>query len=140
MINEQDYPTLFGTTTVTWAPIDVCFSLVSGEIDPTLIARAYVVPFIGDACVVIGFDTAATGGQREEASSRARPSSKPWIGSFGRKPARDCAATPRLDSCAAMPTVRRTDPTCPTCMAMAMWSWLARRRSQQVESPSSRSK
>jgi len=57
VINEQDYPTLFGTTEVAWAPIDVHFLLLTGEIDPTLVARVYVVPFVGDACVVVGFDT-----------------------------------------------------------------------------------
>jgi len=57
VIDKRDYPTLFGTTEVTWAPIDVRFLLLTGEIDPALVARIYVVPFIGDACVVVGFDT-----------------------------------------------------------------------------------
>ncbi len=58
MIDKRDYPTLFGTTEVDWAPIDVRFSLLNGEVDPTLVARVYIVPFVGDSCVVVGFDTA----------------------------------------------------------------------------------
>jgi hypothetical protein len=39
LIDERDYPTLFGTTKVTWAPIDVRFLPLTGEINPALIAR-----------------------------------------------------------------------------------------------------
>jgi 8-oxo-dGTP diphosphatase len=57
VIDQRDYPTLFGRTEVTWAPIDARFSLLTGEIDIALPARVYIVPFIGDNCVVVGFDT-----------------------------------------------------------------------------------
>jgi 8-oxo-dGTP diphosphatase len=55
MVEERDYPALFGTTQATWAPIDLRFILLTGEVDPGRIARVYVVPFVGDACVVVGF-------------------------------------------------------------------------------------
>jgi 8-oxo-dGTP diphosphatase len=57
VIDEGDYPTLFGTTKVAGAPIDVRFSLLTDDLDPSMVARVYVVPFVGDACVVVGFDT-----------------------------------------------------------------------------------
>jgi 8-oxo-dGTP pyrophosphatase MutT (NUDIX family) len=57
VIDERDYPALFGTTEVAGLPIDVRFSLLTGELDASMVARVYVVPFIGDACVVVGFDT-----------------------------------------------------------------------------------
>jgi ADP-ribose pyrophosphatase YjhB (NUDIX family) len=47
---------LFGTTQATWAPIDLRFQLLTGEVDHARIARVYVVPFIGAACVVVGFE------------------------------------------------------------------------------------
>jgi len=56
MADEVDYPVLFGTTEATWAPIDLRFELLTGEVDPDRVARVYVVPFIGEACVVIGFE------------------------------------------------------------------------------------
>jgi|Tabmets5t2r1_1033131.scaffolds.fasta_scaffold12947_3 8-oxo-dGTP diphosphatase len=56
MADEVDYPALFGTTQATWAPIDLRFELLTGEGDPDRIARVYVVPFIGAACVVVGFE------------------------------------------------------------------------------------
>jgi 8-oxo-dGTP diphosphatase len=52
---ERDYPVLFGTTRVTWAPIDVQFKLLAREVDDRLVARVYVVPFVRDQCVVVGF-------------------------------------------------------------------------------------
>jgi 8-oxo-dGTP diphosphatase len=56
MVDEAAYPVLFGTTQATWAPIDLRFELLTGEVDPGRIARVYVVPFIGAACVVVGFE------------------------------------------------------------------------------------
>jgi 8-oxo-dGTP diphosphatase len=56
MVEEADYPVLFGTTQATWAPIDLRFQLLTGEVDPRRIARVYVVPFVGAACVVVGFE------------------------------------------------------------------------------------
>jgi 8-oxo-dGTP diphosphatase len=55
MVDEFDYPVLFGTTQATWAPIDMRFQLLTGAFDPGRLARVYVVPFVGDACVVVGF-------------------------------------------------------------------------------------
>ena len=56
MVDQAAYPVLFGTTQASWAPIDLRFELLTGEPDPSRIARVYVVPFIGAACVVVGFE------------------------------------------------------------------------------------
>jgi ADP-ribose pyrophosphatase YjhB (NUDIX family) len=55
VVDELDYPVLFSTTQATWAPIDLRFELLTGEVDPGRVARVYIVPFVGDACVVVGF-------------------------------------------------------------------------------------
>lgn len=55
MIDQRDYPVLFRRTEMTWAPIKARFALLGGEIDLGLVARVYVVPFIGEDCVVVGF-------------------------------------------------------------------------------------
>jgi 8-oxo-dGTP diphosphatase len=52
-----DYPALFGKTEMSWAPIETRFELLDREPDLRLLARVYVVPFVGDDCVVIGFGT-----------------------------------------------------------------------------------
>ena len=72
MVDEAAYPVLFGTTQASWAPIDLRFELLAGEADPGRIARVYVVPFVGDACVVVGFqhgDWGPVGGGREPGES-----------------------------------------------------------------------
>ena len=72
MIDATAYPVLFGTTQASWAPIDLRFELLTGEPDPGRIARVYVVPFIGAACVVVGFehgDWGPVGGGREPGES-----------------------------------------------------------------------
>jgi 8-oxo-dGTP diphosphatase len=72
MVDEAAYPVLFGTTQAAWAPIDLRFELLTGEADASRIARVYVVPFIGDACVVVGFehgDWGPAGGGREPGES-----------------------------------------------------------------------
>jgi 8-oxo-dGTP pyrophosphatase MutT (NUDIX family) len=56
MVDEAAFPVLFGTTQATWALIDLRFQLLTGEVDPDRVARVYVVPFIGAACVVLGFE------------------------------------------------------------------------------------
>jgi hypothetical protein len=56
MVDEALIPSLFGTTQASWAPIDMRFELLTGEVDPRRIARVYVVPFVGAACVVVGFE------------------------------------------------------------------------------------
>jgi 8-oxo-dGTP diphosphatase len=56
MVDEAAFPVLFGTTQATWAPIDLRFQFLTGEVDPDRVARVYVVPFIGAACVVLGFE------------------------------------------------------------------------------------
>lgn len=56
MVDEAAYPVLFGAAQATWAPIDLRFELLTGEVDPARIARVYVVPFVGEACVVVGFE------------------------------------------------------------------------------------
>jgi hypothetical protein len=84
VVDELDYPVLFGTTQATWAPIDLRFELLTGEVDLDRVARVYIVPFVGDACVVVGFrhgDWGAAGG----ASSRGRPSRRRWRASWQRR-------------------------------------------------------
>lgn len=56
MLDEAGYPVLFGTTQASWGPIDLRFQLLTGEVDPGRVARVHVVPFIGAACVVVGFE------------------------------------------------------------------------------------
>ena len=56
MVDRTAYPVLFGTTQAHWGPIDLRFELLTSEPDPGRIARVYVVPFIGTACVVLGFE------------------------------------------------------------------------------------
>jgi 8-oxo-dGTP pyrophosphatase MutT (NUDIX family) len=55
VLDGLDHPVLFGTTQATWAPIDLRFELLGGEVDLDRVARVYVVSFVGDACVVVGF-------------------------------------------------------------------------------------
>jgi 8-oxo-dGTP diphosphatase len=72
MVDQAAYPVLFGTTRASWAPIDVRFELLTGQADPHRVARVYVVPFIGAACVVVGFehgDWGPVGGGREPGES-----------------------------------------------------------------------
>jgi 8-oxo-dGTP pyrophosphatase MutT (NUDIX family) len=73
VVDELDYPVLFGTTQATWAPIDLRFELLlTGKVDLKRVARVYIVPFVGDACVVIGFqhgDWGPAGGGREPGES-----------------------------------------------------------------------
>ena len=72
MFDGRDYPVLFGTTQATWAPIDLRFELLTGEVDSDRVAHVYIVPFIGDACVVVGFqhgDWGPAGGGREPGES-----------------------------------------------------------------------
>jgi hypothetical protein len=72
MVEQTLYPVLFGTTQAGWAPIDLRFELLTGAVEPGRIARVYLVPFIGDACVVVGFehrDWGPVGGGREPGES-----------------------------------------------------------------------
>jgi 8-oxo-dGTP pyrophosphatase MutT (NUDIX family) len=61
MLDPRAYPTLAGTTRAHWAPVDLRFMLLAGAVDERLVARVYVVPFVGDACVVVGPDGADWG-------------------------------------------------------------------------------
>jgi hypothetical protein len=85
MVDEAAYPVLFGTAQATWAPIDLRFELPNGEVDPARIARVYVVPFVGEACVVVGFEH-GDWGQRVAVLNQARASEQPWSGSWPRRP------------------------------------------------------
>jgi 8-oxo-dGTP diphosphatase len=72
VVDELDYPVLFGTTQATWAPIDLRFEFLTGKVDLARVARVYIVPFVGDACVVVGFqhgDWGPAGGRREPGES-----------------------------------------------------------------------
>jgi 8-oxo-dGTP diphosphatase len=72
VVDELDYPVLFGTTQATWAPINLRFELLTGKVDVERAARVYIVPFVGDACVVVGFqhgDWGPAGGGREPGES-----------------------------------------------------------------------
>ena len=89
MVDGRDYPVLFGTTQATWAPIDLRFELLTGKVDLARVARVYIVPFVGDACVVIGSST-ATGDPREAVENRARASGRRWSGSWPRRPGGGC--------------------------------------------------
>ena len=89
MIDATAYPVLFGTTQASWAPIDLRFELLTGEPDPGRIARVYVVPFIGAACVVVGFehgDWGPVGGGREPGESVRAALERSWL----RRPAGGC--------------------------------------------------
>jgi 8-oxo-dGTP diphosphatase len=72
VVDELDYPVLFGTTQATWAPIDLRFELLTSKVHLERVARVYIVPFVGDACVVVGFqhgDWGPVGGGREPGES-----------------------------------------------------------------------
>ena len=58
VVDEAAYPVLFGTAQATWAPIDLRFELLTGKVDPPASPRVYVVPFVGEACLVVGFEHA----------------------------------------------------------------------------------
>lgn len=130
MVEERDYPVLFGTTQATWAPIDLRFILLTGEVDPGRIARVYVVPFVGDACVVVGFqhgDWGPAGGGLEPGETVQAA----LDGNWRKRPGAGCSPTPRSPCCAATPGVLPTAPTCHTltttaCTASATSSWSAR--------------
>jgi hypothetical protein len=89
VVDELDYPVLFGTTQATWAPIDLRFELLTGKVDLARVVRVYIVPFVGDACVVIGSST-ATGDRRAAVGNRARASGRRWSGSWPRRPEGGC--------------------------------------------------
>jgi len=55
VVDEFDHPVLFGATQATWAPIDLRFELLTGEVDAGRVARVYIVPFVGDDCAVVVF-------------------------------------------------------------------------------------
>jgi hypothetical protein len=55
VVDGPGYPVLFGTTRATWVPIDLRLELLTGETDLDRLARVYIAPFVGDVCVVTGF-------------------------------------------------------------------------------------
>jgi 8-oxo-dGTP diphosphatase len=127
MGDEVDYPVLFGTTQATWAPIDLHFELLPGELDPDRIARVYVVPFLSAACVVVGFehgDWGPAGGGLEPGESFQAALERELAEEAG---ARLLSYTPfavlRCHSWAAGP-YRPTSPTLTTtaCTATANWN------------------
>jgi hypothetical protein len=144
MVDEFDYPVLFGTTQATWAPIDMRFQLLTGAVDPGRLARVYVVPFVGDACVVVGFqhgDWGPAGGGLEPGET-FRAALERELAEEAR--ARLLTYTPfAVLHCHA--TVPLTGPICPTltttaCTATATSSWSARRSSGTAQSTPSRSR
>jgi hypothetical protein len=84
MVDQTLYPVLFGTTQASWAPIDLRFELLTGAVDPGRIARVYLVPFIGAACVVVGFEH-RDWGQWAAVVNQARASGQPWSVSWPRR-------------------------------------------------------
>jgi hypothetical protein len=106
MADELDYPVLFGTTQATWGPIDLRFELLTGEADCDHIARVYVVPFIGTACVVVGFehgDWGPAGGGLEPGESIRAALERELAEEAGG----GCSPIPRSPCCAATPAPRR---------------------------------
>jgi 8-oxo-dGTP diphosphatase len=60
MLDEGEFPALFGMTELGYAPIDARFVLLDGGrgFDERLVAHINVIPFVGDQdCIVVGFDT-----------------------------------------------------------------------------------
>jgi 8-oxo-dGTP diphosphatase len=60
MLDEGEFPALFGMTELGYAPIDARFVLLDGGrgFDERLVAHSNVIPFVGDHdCIVVGFDT-----------------------------------------------------------------------------------
>ena len=128
MADEVDHPVLFGTTQATWAPIDLGFELLTGEADPDRIARFHVVPVIGAACVVVGFehgDWGPAGGGLEPGESFRAALERELAEEAG---ARLLSYTPRSRSCVVIPghpvPIGRTNPTPTTtaCTATAKWN------------------
>jgi hypothetical protein len=52
MVDQSEYPVLFGTTQASWAPIDLRFELLTGEPDPARIARVYAVQVLAPEAAV----------------------------------------------------------------------------------------
>lgn len=53
---RSTYPVLFGTRRASWAPIDLRFTLHTEAVDDQQVARVYVVPFVHEHCLVVGFE------------------------------------------------------------------------------------
>jgi len=131
MVDEAAFPVLFGTTQATWAPIDLRFKLLTGEVDPDRVARVYVVPFIGAACVVLGFehgDWGPAGGGLDPGESIRTALARELAEEAGGRlltytPFACCVAIhgPPLPTGPMSPT-----PTTTACTATATWSWQAR--------------
>jgi hypothetical protein len=105
MVDATAYPVLFGTIQASWAPIDLRFELLTGEADPDRIARVYLVPFVGAACVVVGFEH-GDWGQWAAVVDRARASERRWSASWPRRPAGGCSPTPRSRCCGVAPRLQ----------------------------------
>jgi 8-oxo-dGTP pyrophosphatase MutT (NUDIX family) len=69
VVDEQEFPVLFGTKELPGAPVDATFALLDRTFDERMVASVYVVPFVRHDCLMARFDTgewALLGGTLEQ--------------------------------------------------------------------------
>jgi 8-oxo-dGTP diphosphatase len=72
VVDEDEFPVLFGTKELPGAPVDAAFRLLDRAFDERLVASVYIVPFVGEDCLMARFDTgdwALLGGTLEPGES-----------------------------------------------------------------------
>jgi 8-oxo-dGTP pyrophosphatase MutT (NUDIX family) len=68
VLDERDFPALFGITELSGAPVDARFALLDGALDERLVASVYVVAFVAGECLMARLDCGdwlLLGGTRE---------------------------------------------------------------------------